>query len=73
MAPKQEGVSMAIATAPGRLLTLVEVADLLRVQPKRVRALVKDGELRSIRLVDGGRHRFRPEDLERFLSGEQGP
>jgi excisionase family DNA binding protein len=59
--------------APARLLSAKEVAATLGVRPHRVRELVRDGQLRSIRLSEAGNHRFDPRDIERFLAGEEVP
>jgi excisionase family DNA binding protein len=64
---------MSVATVP-RLYRASEVARLLGVTPERVRELVTAGELRSIRLGGQGWHRFRAEDVERLIAGnEQSP
>ena len=55
------------ATLPP-LLSAKEVAALIGVRPARVRELVAAGEMRSIRLSEGGRHRFDPREVERFLA-----
>lgn len=60
---------MAVATKP-RLLRASEVAALLGTSKERVRELVATGELRSIRLGGTGWHRFRAEDVERLIAGE---
>lgn len=52
-------------TAP-RVLTVTEVADVLRVTPKTVYALIKRGELPSFRI--GRAVRCREDDVERFIS-----
>jgi excisionase family DNA binding protein len=61
---------MAVATAP-RLYRASEVARILGVTPSRVRELVTTGQLRSIRLDGTGWHRFRAEDVERLIAGEE--
>ena len=48
-----------------RLLTLSEAADVLRLNPRTVRAYVKRGEIEA-RII-GGRWRFRRADLDVFL------
>jgi excisionase family DNA binding protein len=60
---------METATRP-RLLRAKEVAQMLGVDPKRVRDLVTSGELPSVRLGSKGWHRFRLEDVERLIAGE---
>jgi excisionase family DNA binding protein len=60
---------MAI-TAPPRLLRAKEVADILGVDPSRVRELVASGDLPSVRLGEHGWHRFRLEDVERLITGQ---
>jgi excisionase family DNA binding protein len=62
--------NVATPIAPARLISAKDVAAILGVGPARVRELVRDGEIRSIRLGEKGSHRFRPEDVERFLAGE---
>jgi len=49
-----------------RLLTLLEVADLLRVSPHTVRAWVRRGRLRPVRICR--RLLFRPDEITRLLS-----
>lgn len=49
-----------------RLLTLVEVADLLRVSPHTVRAWVRKGKLYPMRICR--RLLFHPDELARFLA-----
>ena len=61
---------LLIATEP-RLLRASEVAALLGVSPERVRELVSAGDLPSVRLGGSGWHRFRAEDVERLIRGEE--
>jgi excisionase family DNA binding protein len=61
---------MTIATEP-RLYRASEVARILGVTPERVRELVASGDLPSIRLGGQGWHRFRAEDVERLIAGEE--
>jgi excisionase family DNA binding protein len=49
-----------------RLLTLVEVADLLRVSPHTIRAMVRKGRLRPTRICR--RLLFSPEEVSRLIS-----
>lgn len=51
---------------PERLLTLAEVADLLRVSPHTVRAWVRKGRLRPARICR--RLLFSPDVVSRFVS-----
>ena len=51
-----------------RLLTLVEVADLLRVSPHTIRAIVRSGRLNPSRICR--RVLFAPAEIERFLRAE---
>jgi excisionase family DNA binding protein len=53
-----------------QLLCTKEVAAIYGIAPQRVRQLVASGQLRSIRLDGTGWHRFRPEDVERLMAGE---
>lgn len=62
---------MATTTTPTPLLKVREVAAILGVNRTRVWELVRDEELRSIRLGAQGHHRFRVEDVERFLAGKE--
>jgi excisionase family DNA binding protein len=48
-----------------RLLTLREAADVLRLNPRTVRAYVRRGEI-GARII-GGRWRFRRADLDTFF------
>jgi excisionase family DNA binding protein len=68
--PIDEEERMTVATAP-RLYRASEVARLLGVSKERVRELVATGELRSVRFGGTGWHRFRPEDVERLIAGEE--
>jgi excisionase family DNA binding protein len=52
-----------------RWLRASEVAQMLGVEPSRVRQLVAAGELPSVRLGAQGWHRFRLEDVERLIAG----
>ena len=58
---------MTVTAPPAPLMTTREVADVLRCQPQRVRALAAAGALRPVRLSEQGYMRFRPEDVERLL------
>jgi predicted site-specific integrase-resolvase len=51
---------------PERLLTLVDVADLLRVSPHTVRAWVRKGKLCPMRICR--RLLFHPAECARFLA-----
>jgi excisionase family DNA binding protein len=53
------------------LLTAKEVAAILRVTPDRVGQLARNGALRAIRIGDRGDYRFRAEDVERLIAGEE--
>lgn len=61
---------MTIATEP-RLYRASEVARLLGVTSARVRELAASGQLPSVRLGGQGWHRFRAEDVERLIAGEE--
>jgi excisionase family DNA binding protein len=50
-----------------RLLTLLEVADLLRVSKHTVRMWVRKGRIRPVRLCR--RLLFSPDEIERLLAG----
>jgi excisionase family DNA binding protein len=49
-----------------RLLTLIEVSDLLRVSPHTIRAWVRKGRLRPVRICR--RLLFDPAEVSRFLA-----
>lgn len=49
-----------------RLLTLIEVADALRLSPHTIRAFVRKGKLSPVRLCR--RLLFRPADIERLIA-----
>ena len=57
---------MSIHTAPPRLLTLQDAADLLNVSSRFVRAAAHEGLITTVRL--GRLVRFRQEDLEAYLT-----
>jgi excisionase family DNA binding protein len=69
MARNEEEQMPTIASS--RLLRAKEVAHILGVDPSRVRELVANGDLPSVRLGAQGWHRFRPEDVERLIAGEE--
>ncbi len=50
-----------------RLMSAVEVANVLAVSPATVRRLTRDGELRAVRV--GGQHRVRPAALAAYMAG----
>lgn len=50
------------------LLTVPEVARLLRLSTRRVYKLARDGTLPSVRFGEGGSVRIAPEALERFIA-----
>ncbi len=56
-----------------RLLRAKEVARIIGVRPRRVRELVQEGKLRSVRLSDAGWYRFDPRDVERLVTGGKDP
>lgn len=62
---------MPTATAAPRWLRASEVATLLGVSPARVRDLVAEEKLASVRLGEQGWHRFRAEDVERLIAGRE--
>lgn len=53
--------------APGPLLTVAEVADLLRVSNMTVYRLIKAGDIPAIRV--GKNYRIRQADLDSYLDG----
>jgi excisionase family DNA binding protein len=50
---------------PGEWISLAEAADFLRVSPRTVQRLVKDGRLTAYRLRPSSPPRFKAEDIER--------
>ena len=64
---------MDTATAGRRLLRASEVAEICGISRDYLRQLVAEGKLESVRLGELGWHRFRIEDVERFLAGEERP
>jgi excisionase family DNA binding protein len=63
---------MTTVTEP-RLIRASEVARMLGVHISTVRELAESGELRSVRLGGTGWRRFRIEDIERLIAGEEPP
>jgi excisionase family DNA binding protein len=61
---------MTVAPA-ARWLSVREVAAMLGVSTKRIRELVAEGRLSSVRLGENGWHRFRVEDVERLIAGQE--
>lgn len=53
------------ATEEKRLLTLDDVCDRLQVSDATIRRLVRDGDLKVVRI--GRAVRVRPEDLDAFI------
>lgn len=62
---------MANHTAPSRLLTLQDAADLMNVSSRFVRAAAHEGLITTVRL--GRLVRFRPEDVEAYLARHSVP
>ena len=59
---------MTTTPAPDKqLLTLEDACERLQVSEATIRRLVKDGELRVVRI--GRAIRVRPEDLDAFIDG----
>jgi excisionase family DNA binding protein len=61
---------MTTAT-PVPLLTTREVSEIYRCSERRVRELVAEGALTPVRFSERGRMRFRLEDVERLIAGEE--
>jgi excisionase family DNA binding protein len=57
---------MAQSQARARFLTVLEVADQLRVSTMTVYRLIKSGELRAVRV--GKSYRLGEEDVDAYLS-----
>ena len=57
---------MAQGQSRARLLTVYEVADQLRVSTMTVYRLIKNGDLRAMRV--GKSYRLREEDVDAYLS-----
>ena len=57
---------MAQAQARARFVTVLEVADQLRVSTMTVYRLIKSGELRAVRV--GKSYRLREDDMDAYLS-----
>jgi excisionase family DNA binding protein len=57
---------MAQSQARARFLTVLEVADQLRVSTMTVYRLIKSGELRAARV--GKSYRLREEDIDAYLA-----
>ena len=59
---------MAQSHARAQFLTVLEVADLLRVSTMTVYRLIKGGELRAVRV--GKSFRVREDDLDAFIAAQ---
>jgi excisionase family DNA binding protein len=57
------------ATAGRELMTTREVLQYLRVTPRTVYRLIRDGDLPAVRM--GGRWRFRRTDIEAWLERQR--
>jgi excisionase family DNA binding protein len=55
-----------------QLLTDSEAADILRLTPRQVAKLARNGKLPSI-LLPGNEIRFDPADLEKFIDARRQP
>jgi excisionase family DNA binding protein len=55
--------------AAGRLLTVAEVADLMRVSTMTVYRLIKAGDLAAVRV--GHNYRIRGAEIDRYLAGRE--
>jgi excisionase family DNA binding protein len=69
MTTRHEPTGYSALRAP--LLTVDETAAFLGVARSTVFRLIRNGELRPVRV--GQRHRFRPEDLDAYLEREASP
>ncbi|MGA7851297.1 MAG: helix-turn-helix domain-containing protein [Terriglobales bacterium] len=52
-----------------RLLTLLEVADMLRLSPHTIRAMVRKGRLQPVRICR--RLLFSPDEVTRFVAASK--
>ncbi len=57
---------MSTRFTQGRLLTASEVADLLRVSRMTVYRLIKEGQIKALRV--GRSYRLREDDVDEYLS-----
>ena len=64
--------SIKTVTLPLRMLTVSETAELLNVHPNTVRHWSDSGLIRTYRLGYRRDRRFKPEDIDRFLSHNRG-
>jgi hypothetical protein len=58
-----------MADTYSRLLTLLEVADMFRLSPHTVRAMVRKDKLRPVRICR--RLLFAPDEIARLLAGSK--
>lgn len=54
-----------------QLLTLQEVADLMRVSQRTIRRLIKRGELAAYRVGDRGQLRVKEGELEQYIESQR--
>jgi len=55
---------------PARVMTVTEVAGVVRVTPKTVRQHIRRGLLRAMQLDDNGPYRVRAEDAQRSAESQ---
>lgn len=68
----EPGVQQEQPSGPGELMTFADVRLALRCSAPTLRNLIRDGKIHATRV--GDRWRFRPEDVQSFLTkrGENG-
>ena len=58
-----------VSTVFANLMTTHDVANKLNVSERTIKRLVRSKKIRSVKV--GNLRRFRPEDVEMFISGER--
>ena len=68
---EKENRPMPSSSALPEVLTTQEVASVLKLTPARVAQLAREGRIPAFRITERGDFRFRAEDVERLIAGEE--
>jgi excisionase family DNA binding protein len=59
---------MIIENKPERMLTVMEVSQLLHIHPNTLRRWAEQGRIVAYRITSRGDRRFKQSDIDKFLS-----